>query len=185
MLLPRILQFTASNDLVPPRDNAKVFGEFRQEELNIHFDELFTFRETRLDPNDPFGVTILALRLSRHANGVSKLHGEVSRSFWKDVWAGVPVHEVPITNITNGVHTKTWTAPEFAALYRKHLGEWEEHLTEPEFWRGVFDIPDAQLWDTHQKLKLRLIEFVRDRERQPSRANGRIAGVYSQGQPHS
>ena len=67
-------------------------------------------------------MTILALRLSRHANGVSKLHGEVSRSLWKDVWAGVPVHEVPITNITNGVHTKTWMAPEFAALYRKHLG---------------------------------------------------------------
>src|ERR1041385_4411497 len=110
-------------------------------------------------------MTILALRLSRHANGVSELHGEVSRSLWKDVWTGVPVHEVPITNITNGVHTKTWMAPEFAALYRKHLGIWEEHLTEPEFWRGVIDIPDAQLWDTHQRLKLRLIEFVRDRER--------------------
>ena len=57
-------------------------------------------------------------------------------------------------------------APEFAALYRKHLGDWEEHLTEPEFWRGVIDIHDAQLWETHQKLKLRLIEFVRERERQ-------------------
>jgi starch phosphorylase len=64
------------------------------------------------------------------------------------------------------VHTKTWMAPEFAALYRKHLGDWEEHLTEPEFWRGVIDIPDAQLWETHQQLKRRLIDFVRDRERQ-------------------
>jgi glycogen phosphorylase len=105
------------------------------------------------------------LRLSRHANGVSKLHGEVTRALWKAVWAGVPVHEVPITSITNGVHTKTWMAPEFEALYRKHLGPWEEHLTEPEFWRGVIDIPDAQLWETHQKLKLRLIEFVRERVR--------------------
>ena len=111
-------------------------------------------------------MTILALRLSRHANGVSKLHGEVSRSLWKDVWSGVPMHEVPITSITNGVHTKTWMAPEFAALYRKHLGDWEEHLTEPDFWRGVIDIPDAQLWETHQQLKRRLIDFVRDRERQ-------------------
>jgi glucan phosphorylase len=58
------------------------------------------------------------------------LHGEVSRSLWKDVWSGVPTHEVPITSITNGVHTKTWMAPEFAALYRKHLGDWEEHLTD-------------------------------------------------------
>jgi len=54
----------------------------------------------------------------------------------------------------------------FAALYRKHLGDWEEHLTEPDFWRGVIDIPDAQLWETHQQLKRRLIDFVRDRERQ-------------------
>ena len=57
-------------------------------------------------------------------------------------------------------------APEFAALYRKHVGDWEEHLTEPEFWRGVIDIPDAQLWETHQHLKRRLIDFVRDREQQ-------------------
>jgi starch phosphorylase len=142
----------------------KYFGKFAKE-LNIPFDELFSFGHTRLNPNDPFSMTILALRLSRHANGVSKLHGEVTRLLWKDVWSGVPVHEVPITSITNGVHTKTWMAPEFAALYQKHLGDWEEHLTEPEFWRGVIDIHDAQLWETHQQLKRRLIEFVRDRER--------------------
>src|SRR5438128_5306959 len=56
-------------------------------------------------------------------------------------------------------------APEFSALYRKYLGEWEEHLTEPDFWRRVIDVPDAQLWETHQKLKLRLVEFVRERVR--------------------
>src|SRR6266496_2878992 len=154
----------AGNDSFPREMMRKYFGAFARE-LNIPFDELFSFGQTRVDPNDPFSMTILALRLSRHANGVSKLHGEVSRSLWKDVWAGVPVHEVPITSITNGVHTKTWMAPEFSALYDKHLGAWEEHLTEPDFWRGVIDIPDAQLWETHQKLKLRLIEFVRDRVR--------------------
>ena len=143
----------------------KYFGKFAKE-LSIPFDELFSFGHTRLNSDDPFSMTILALRLSRHGNGVSKLHGEVTRSLWKDVWSGVPVHEVPITSITNGVHAKTWMAPEFAALYRKHLGAWEEHLTEPEFWRGVIDIPDAQLWETHQKLKRRLVDFVRDRERQ-------------------
>ncbi len=96
---------------------------------------------------------------------MSKLHGEVSRSLWKDVWAGVPVQEVPITSITNGIHTKTWMAPEFSALYTKYLGDWEERLTDHDFWRGVMDIPDAQLWETHQKLKLRLVEFVRERVR--------------------
>src|SRR5947207_10568626 len=143
----------------------KYFGNFAKE-LNIPFDELFSFGHTRLNPNDPFSMTILALRLSRHANGVSKLHGEVTRSLWKDVWSGVPVQEVPITSITNGIHTKTWMAPVFAALYRKHVGDWEEHLTEPDFWRGVIDIHDSELWETHQKLKLRLINFIRDRERQ-------------------
>src|SRR5882762_7636328 len=154
----------AGNDSFPREMMRKYFGAFARE-LNIPFDELFSFGQTRVDPSDPFSMTILALRLSRHANGVSKLHGEVSRALWKNVWTGVPVDEVPITSITNGVHTKTWMAPEFSALYAKHLGAWEEHLTEPDFWRGVIDIPDAQLWETHQKLKLRLIEFVRERVR--------------------
>src|SRR5205814_6470618 len=95
--------------------------------------------------------------------GVSKLHGEVSRGLWKDVWTGVPQNEVPITSVTNGVHTKTWMAPEFSALYDKYLGDWEENLTDENFWRRVIDIPDAVLWDTHQKLKLRLVQLVRER----------------------
>jgi len=154
----------AGNDSFPREMMRKYFAQFAKE-LSIPFDELFSFGQTRVNPSDPFSMTILALRLSRHANGVSKLHGEVTRSLWKDVWTGVPVHEVPITSITNGVHTKTWMAPEFSALYRKYLRDWEEHLTEPDFWRGVIDIPDTQLWETHQKLKLRLVEFVRERIR--------------------
>ncbi len=154
----------AGNDSFPREMTRKYFGQFAKE-LNIPFDELFSFGQTRVNPSDPFSMTILALRLSRHANGVSKLHGEVTRSLWKDVWTGVPVHEVPITSITNGVHTKTWMAPEFSALYSRYLHDWEEHLTEADFWRGVIDIPDAQLWETHQKLKFRLVEFVRERVR--------------------
>ena len=102
---------------VPARDDAPVFRRLRDANCGIPFDELFTFGQTRVNPDDPFSMTILALRASRHANGVSKLHGDVSRALWKDVWAGVPEHEVPITSITNGVHTKTWMAPEFSALY--------------------------------------------------------------------
>ena len=154
----------AGNDAFPREMMRKYLGDFAKE-LAIPFEELFSFGQTRVNPDDPFSMTILALRASRHANGVSKLHGDVSRSLWKDVWAGVPEQEVPITSITNGVHTKTWMAPEFSALYRKYLGDWEERLTDPEFWRGVIDIPDAQLWETHQKLKLRLVEFVRERMR--------------------
>src|ERR1700749_3702443 len=111
-------------------------------------------------------MTILALRVSRHANGVSKLHGEVSRGLWQDVWAGVPIQEVPITSIANGIHTKTWTAPEFHRIYAKYLGaDWEEHLTDNEYWRRVIDIPDDVLWETHHLLKARLIDFIRERLR--------------------
>ncbi|HEY8649774.1 MAG TPA: alpha-glucan family phosphorylase, partial [Chthoniobacterales bacterium] len=119
-----------------------------------------------MNPVDAFSMTILALRTSRNGNGVSRLHGAVSQSLWQDVWAGVPVSEVPITSITNGIHTKTWMAPEFSALYRKHLGDWEEHLTDPDFWGRVVEIPDAELWETHQQLKRRLVDFVRERVRQ-------------------
>ena len=154
----------AGNDSFPRDMMRKYFGDFAKE-LGIPFDELFSFGQTRVDRSDPFSLTILALRMSRHLNGVSKLHGAVSRALWKDVWNGVPVHEVPITSVTNGIHTKTWMAPEFSALYRKFLGDWEEHVTEPEFWRGVIDIPDSQLWETHQQLKHRLVEFVRERVR--------------------
>src|SRR3981081_1963215 len=154
----------AGNDSFSREMMRRYFGPLAKE-LSISFDELFRFGQASVDPADVFSMTILALRFSRHVNGVSKLHGEVSQMLWKDVWAGVPVHEVPITSITNGVHTKTWMAPEFSALYQKHLGDWEEHITDEDLWRRVIDIPDAQLWDTHQKLKLRLVEFVRERVR--------------------
>ena len=154
----------AGNDAFPREMMRKYFGDFAPQ-LGIPFDELFSFGQTRVHATDPFSMTIMALRMSRHSNGVSKLHGEVSRGLWKDVWAGVPPHEVPITSITNGVHTKTWMAPEFSAIYDKYLGDWEENLTNADFWRRVIDIPDAVLWETHQKLKLRLVQFVRERVR--------------------
>ena len=152
----------AGNDSFPREMMRKYFGSFATE-IGLPFDEFFSFGQTRVNATDPFSMTIMALRLSRHSNGVSKLHGEVSRGLWKDVWTGVPASEVPITHVTNGIHTKTWLAPEFLALYDKYLGDWEENLTNEDFWRRVMDIPDAILWDAHQKLKVRLVEFVRGR----------------------
>jgi starch phosphorylase len=154
----------AGNDSFPQEMMRKYFGNLATE-LGLPFDELLSFGQTRTNTKDPFSMTILALRMSRHSNGVSKLHGDVSRGLWKDVWAGVPEHEVPITSVTNGIHTKTWMAPEFSALYDKYLGNWEDNLTNEDFWRRVIDIPDAVLWETHQKLKLRLVQFVRERVR--------------------
>jgi len=154
----------AGNDAFPLDLMRKYFGDFPTK-LGINFETFASFGQTRNDPAEPFSMTILALRTSRHANGVSALHGRVSQGLWKDVWQGVPESEVPITSITNGIHTKTWMAPEFSALYDKYLPGWEDNLTEPEFWRGVFEIPDEELWSIHCKLKNRLVDFVRERVR--------------------
>ena len=165
----------AGNDAFSRELMHRYFGDYPAR-VGIDFDKFFSFGQSRLNPTDPFSMTILALRTSRHANGVSELHGHVSRGLWKDVWVGVPANEVPITHITNGVHTKTWMAPEFSALYDKYLGNWEDHLTEPDFWRGVIDIPDDVLWETHQSLKRRLIEFVRERVRRQRERLGETIG---------
>src|SRR6266436_1824031 len=155
----------AGNDAFPRDMMARHFSTYA-EDFRISFDDFFRLGEPMVNATNTFSMTILALRVSRHANGVSKLHGNVSQGLWKDVWAGVPLQEVPITSITNGIHTKTWTAPEFHRIYSKFLGsDWEEHLTDSEYWRRVIDIPDDVLWETHQLLKSRLIDFIRDRLR--------------------
>ncbi len=120
--------------------------------------------QTRPDGRKVFSMTVLAVRLSALTNGVSALHGEVARKMWRHLWPGVTEPEVPITSITNGVHTHTWIAPEMVALYDRHLnGRWQEHLTDEQYWKHVEEIPDEVLWETHQKLKNRLIGFVRER----------------------
>jgi starch phosphorylase len=154
----------AGNDAFPLHLMQKYFGSYPAK-FGISFEKFVSFGQTRNDPAEPFSMTILALRTSRHANGVSALHGRVSQGLWKDVWQGVPENEVPIVSITNGVHTKTWMAPDFSDLYDRYLPGWEDKLTDPEFWRGVYDIPDEELWAVHTKLKNRLVEFVRSRIR--------------------
>ncbi len=160
----------AGNDAFPLELIRRYFGGYPAD-LGISFEKLANLgQEGRLmdehfNPNEPFSMTILALRTSRHANGVSALHGKVSQGLWKTVWPGVPEDEVPITSITNGIHTRTWMAPEFAALYDQYLPDWEEHLTDPDYWTKVYNIPDEVLWSTHQALKRRLVDFARERVR--------------------
>ncbi|MEA3211505.1 MAG: glycogen phosphorylase [Chthoniobacter sp.] len=142
----------------------KYFGDYPAK-VGIDWPTFVSFGQFRNSASEPFSMTILALRTSRHANGVSALHGRVSQGLWKDVWAGVPQNEVPITSVTNGIHTKTWMSPQFGKLYDKYLPQWEEKITDADYWRGVYEIPDEELWATHQKLKARLIDFVRERVR--------------------
>jgi starch phosphorylase len=116
------------------------------------------------NPNEEFCMTVLALKLSRRCNAVSSLHGEVSRSMWTSLWPGRPEEEVPIGHITNGVHVLSWLAPQMHQVYSRHLGpDWPERCGDRGFWEGVERIDDGEIWETHQTLKARLLDFVRRR----------------------
>jgi starch phosphorylase len=113
-----------------------------------------------------FNMAYLALRTSGMVNGVSLLHGEVSRDMWQRMWPGLEPREVPIVGLTNGIHTPTWVAPEMRALFDRHLGtRWRDEgclITEAADFKQV---PDKELWQTHEQLRRRLVEFVRARSR--------------------
>jgi starch phosphorylase len=116
------------------------------------------------DPNELFCMTVLALKLSRHANGVSALHGSVSRRMWHPLYPNREEEAVPIGHITNGVHVPTWLAPQMRELYDRHLGpHWLSRQRHPQTWQAISDIEDPELWETQQVLKARLIDFVRRR----------------------
>ncbi len=114
-----------------------------------------------------YSMTVLALRLTGQHNGVSALHGAVSRSMWQFLWPGVDADEVPIDSITNGVHCPTWIAPEMDALFKRYLREdWAEHADEQEMWEKVRDIPDTELWQVHIQRKQTLIAYAREHLRE-------------------
>jgi len=124
----------------------------------------------RINPNDnheQFGMTVLALRMAWHSNGVSELHGKVSRHMWERIWPEVPSPEVPIRHITNGVHTLSWLGEGFARLYHEYLGtSWTERPADHSVWSRTDKIPDSELWRTHERRKERLIYTVRQRLRE-------------------
>jgi len=116
------------------------------------------------DENEPFKMPILAIRLSAYVNGVSKLHGHVSRGMWGSLWPSVPLHEVPIKFVTNGVHLRTWIAEEIDALYRRYLGpDWAQQATSKDLWENIELIPDEEFWNIHLRCKEQLIVFARAR----------------------
>ncbi len=118
------------------------------------------------NPDKDFSMTILALKACGKANGVSRLHATVSRQMWQNVWPGVPRKEIPITHITNGIHTNTWISYEFAGLFQRYLGNaWIDEPEDQTLWQQVADIPDAELWRSHERRKERLVSFARNRLR--------------------
>ena len=115
---------------------------------------------------DSFNMTVLAFNLAGRRNGVSELHGRVTRRMWQPIWPGVPEDQVPVTSITNGVHAPTWIAPELGQLFDRNLGpEWVDRHDEVAFWNKVAEIPDEEFWNVHQLLKKKLLSFARERAR--------------------
>ncbi len=136
-----------------------------RERLGLSHERLMALgRENPSNSNEDFCMTVLGLKLSRRANAVSALHGEVSRAMWTSLYPGRAEDAVPIGHITNGVHVPTWLAPQMFRLYDRHLGTgWHEHSGEARTWEGIENVDDGELWETHFSLKSRLIEFVRRR----------------------
>lgn len=119
----------------------------------------------RTHPNDatePFMPTVMALRHSRRANGVSALHGAVAREMWQVLWPGRKPEEVPIGHVTNGVHLSTWLAPEVNDIYTARLSpNWKEAMAHPSTWTPIEFIDPGEIWEIRQILKARTIRFAR------------------------
>ena len=134
-----------------------------------YWDELKLTKQQFMDLGkfgDSFNMTVLALNMTKWRNGVSHLHGRVSRRMWHVVWPQVPEDQVPITAVTNGVHAPTWIAPELGLLFDRYLGEeWVERHDDIPFWNRVMDIPDEEVWEVHQFLKRKMLAFIRERAR--------------------
>ena len=132
--------------------------------LGLDREEFHTLAQEGQPWGATFGMTVLALNGSKYRNGVSQLHGRVSRNMWHWLWPSRQIDEVPISYITNGVHTGTWLAPEVKSLYDKYLPEdWYERVDDPDVWKPILEVPDKELWEIHSRLKGDLVEFVRQR----------------------
>ncbi len=143
-------------------------------EMGTGLDDLLSLgRETPSRGDDPFSMAVLALRTSFRTNAVSKLHGEVSRAMWQACWPGVPKSEIPIVHVTNGVHVRTWLSRHMAELFDHYLGPgWAEEPDNQDLWKRVDEIPDGELWRTHERRRERLIAVVRNRVREQLRRRG-------------
>jgi starch phosphorylase len=114
-----------------------------------------------------FNMTALALRTSRFVNGVSQLHGQVTRDMWGPIWPGMPDQDRPVRAITNGVHILTWVSAELTDLFDQYLpADWRERHDDPAIWEAIGSIPDAELWEARQALRQYLFAFIRERARQ-------------------
>jgi starch phosphorylase len=144
-----------------------------REQLGLSQQDFLALGREGQDHGD-FCMTVLALKLTDTANAVSALHGHVSRRMWQHLWPEKDLREIPIGHITNGVHTRSWMAPQMQQLVERHLGSnWAERLESGLRWERVRDLDPNEVWETHEVLRFRLIDFVRQRYMEQEVRRGR------------
>ena len=163
----------AGNDIFPMELVEKYFKGYWTK-LGIDKD---TFLHLGTKPNDAldsgFNMGILALKIAGKKNGVSKLHGAVSRELFGDVWPAIAANESPITYVTNGIHTCTWLAPNLKELYNKYLiPYWQDNIQIQETWKKIDNIPNEILWEEHQARKNKLLKLVKENVTNNMKENG-------------
>ncbi len=156
----------AGHDAFPFQLMDRYFSNWH-ELLKISREEFLTLARQDQSWGPTFSMTVLALKMSGKHNGVSKLHGEVSRKMWSWLWPKNTIDEVPISYVTNGIHTETWLAPELKELFDEYLpSDWTRRIDDPNVWKYIDKVPNEDLWDAITKLRSKLVNFVRLRTRQ-------------------
>jgi starch phosphorylase len=168
--VPREVVFTTHTPV--PAGHDRFDSDLIEEHLGPLRDQLGLSQENLMgfgrvysnDHQETFCMTVLGLKLSRRANAVSSLHGEVSRAMWWNLFPGKPEDAVPIGHVTNGVHVPSWLAPQMRRLYDRHLGvDWQKRGSDKRTWAAIENVDDGELWETHLNLKSQLLDFTRHR----------------------
>jgi starch phosphorylase len=143
-------------------------------EMGVDFERFLSIgRGDPFDYDAPFSMALFAARNANFINGVSKLHGDVTKKLFHAAMKDVPVHEIPTGSITNGIHARTWISPEMSTLYTRYLGErWINDPANHAVYERVFDIPDAEFWRVHERRRARLVAFARQRMKHQLRQRG-------------
>jgi starch phosphorylase len=155
----------AGHDVFPFRLMDNYFSHYYPK-LGLERDAFLRLGIHPEQPEAGFNMTAFALRMSSCKNGVSKRHGEVARKMWRSLWPDRKEEDIPIDSITNGIHVPTWIEPKMELLFNKYLGEdWLKDHDNPDIWKKVDDISDRELWQAYIWVKIKLINFIRERAR--------------------
>ncbi len=154
----------AGIDVFEPSLVDRYLASFRTE-LGVRSDDLLDLGRVRPgDAAESFSMPVLAIRGSSYVNGVSRLHGQVSRAMWRDLWPQAPLDEIPISHVTNGVHAGSWISDDMRSLFDRYLGaRWSEEPGDTRVWDRAEQIPGEELWRTHERRRERLVAFARRR----------------------